>query len=178
MPGTRLPPARKPRGMRGRLLDLREVRHGRGPKSTVTATSGSCSQAAVLGQAEEDVERLDGLARRALDEVVEDADGEHAARSLVAAHVDAEPVAAGDVLGRRRRRHDLDEALAGVRLGVQRVELGLVVGRVGRTWQAARMPRVIGIRWGRKSTGSSRAAAPASPSSCSISATWRWPPTP
>ena len=31
-------------------------------------------------------------------------------------------------------------------------ELGPSTGRVGRTWQADRIPRVIGTRWGRKST--------------------------
>jgi hypothetical protein len=56
-----------------------------------------------LGEAVDEVERLDRLAGRALDEVVEDADREDPPGPRVGRDVDPDVVAAGDVLRRRRR---------------------------------------------------------------------------
>ena len=56
---------------------------------------GELLEAGGLGQAVDEVERLDGLARGALDEVVHDADGEDPAGPLVEADVDPDVVAAG-----------------------------------------------------------------------------------
>ena len=79
----------------------------------------------------DEVERLHGLAGRALDEVVLDADGDDPAGPLVEADVDEHVVAAGRVLGRRRRGHDPDERLARVRGRVELVEL-VLRDRAGR----------------------------------------------
>ena len=68
-------------------------------------------EAGRLGQAVDDVEGLDRLARGALDEVVLDTDGEDPPGPRVEADVDPDVVAARDVLGRGRRRDDRDERL-------------------------------------------------------------------
>ena len=75
-----------------------------------------------LGQAEEDVEGLDRLSGGALDQVVDDAQGQDAAASRVHAAPHATQIAAVDVLGGRRFGDDLNERLVAVRLGVERVQ--------------------------------------------------------
>ena len=55
------------------------------------------------------------------------------------------------MLGGGRVVHDADEGLAAVGPSYRSSSSAWVTGRVGRTWQAERMPRVIGTRWGRKS---------------------------
>ena len=148
-------------------------------------TSGSCSSPAVSGQPVDQVEGLDRLAGGALDQVVDDADGEDPAGPLVDAHVDAAGVAAQDVLGGRGLGHDVDERLVAVGVGVERVELGLRdrAGRadVARRQDAARHRDEVGqeVDAADARVGGRGAGAPASAaSSCSISATCRWPPTP
>ena len=71
---------------------------GQGGERAAGASAGG------LGQAVDDVERLDRLAGGALDEVVEDADREDPAVALVEAAPDPGLVGAEDVLRRRRRR--------------------------------------------------------------------------
>src|SRR5688572_18203209 len=82
-------------------------------------------EAGRLGQAVDEVEGLHGLARGALDEVVLDPDRDDPAGSLVEPDVDEHVVAAGRVLGRRRRGHDADERLVRVRRRVELVEVRL-----------------------------------------------------
>ena len=166
-----LDPGRQPTGLEagrqgGMSLDRWEVRRGRrdgNVRDGGHGTSGSCSRPGRLGQAVDEVERLDRLAGRALDQVVLDADGEDPVGPLVVRDVDQDLVAAGDVLGGRGRRHDGHERLVGVRRRVQRrrARPGSPVAS-GRTWQADRMPRVIGIRCGRKSTAMIPGLAPGS----------------
>jgi hypothetical protein len=101
-----------------------------------------------------------------LDEVVEDADGRRAPsahRPSPRRRASFEPNVCWSPAG----RDDSHERLNVVGVGVEAVELRLGLARVVRTWQAARMPRVIRMRWGRKSM-------PVRPSSYSISPMWQW----
>src|SRR5439155_5962796 len=88
-------------------------------------------EAGGLRQPMDDVEGLYRLAGGALDEVVDDPEGEDSARPCVVPDVDAREVAAGDVLRRRGIGHDLDERLVRVGRRIQVVELFLrdVAGR-------------------------------------------------
>ena len=73
----------------------------------------------------------------------------------------ADLVAAGHVLGRRRRRRRPSRtARPRTPSAYSSSSSAWVTGRVGRTWQADRMPRVIGMRWGRKSTATIPGLAP------------------
>ena len=107
------PPARKPDGM--------AARRSTGGRSGEDAGMGRSEwwswrerqlvEAGRLGQAVDEVERLDRLARGALDEVVLDADRQDPAGPLVERDVDPDVVRARDVLGRGRRGDDRDERL-------------------------------------------------------------------
>src|SRR4029079_19727970 len=85
-------------------------------------------EAGRLGQAVDEVECLDRLARGALDEVVLDADRGDPAGPFIQGDVDPDVVRARDVLGRGWCGDDGDERLVGVGRGVHRVELGLADG--------------------------------------------------
>src|SRR5665647_2653900 len=88
--------------------------------------TGSISdQPFVLGQTGHDVHVLHRLPRRALHQVVDDADDEDAPGALVDVREDAAVVGAGDVLEQRRRLAHLDEGLAGVEFLVQLHDPGL-----------------------------------------------------
>ena len=103
------------------MADLRVVVGGRAGQGA----SGSWSRPAVSGRPWTTLNAWIGLAGRALDEVVEDADGEHAAGPLVHAAEDAELVAAQDVLRGGGVVDDRDERLVAVGLAVDLVELRL-----------------------------------------------------
>ena len=144
----------------GSSLDAWEGRRGRrevGPSMVAViegqGSSGSCSRPAVSGRPWTRLNDWIGLAGGALDEVVLGGEHDDPAGPLVEADVDQHVVGAGRVLGRRRRGDDAHERLVAVGGGIQLVELGLASpARVGRTWLLERMPRAIGMRWGRKST--------------------------
>ena len=82
--------------------------------------------------------------------------------ALVEAAPDAGLVGAEDVLRGGRRVDDRHERLVAVGVAYSSSSSAWVTGRVGRTWHADRMPRVIGMRWGRKSTPATPGFAPSS----------------
>ena len=155
-----------------------------GPSACYGA-SGSCSRPAVSGRPWTRLNAWIAWPAAPLTRLSIDADGEDPAGPLVEADEDPDVVAAGDVLRRRRRRHDRHERLVGVGRRVEGVELGLA-DRAGRPDVAGRQDaaghrdevgqEVDGAR-ARVGAGPAR-AAPIAASSCSISATWRWPPMP
>ena len=147
------PPARNPAGRAARRSTTGSVAGTRARLDRHQGASGQLLEPGRLGQAVDEVERLDRLAGRALDEVVLDTDGDDPPGPLVEADVDVDLVAAGRVLGRRRAAPRPSRTARRRRPSAYRASSSAwVTGRVGRTWPADRMPRVIGMRWGRKST--------------------------
>src|ERR1700675_4236726 len=132
------PPALKPAGMAARrstggrsvedagtgCAEVAMVGMGAGP-AIRSRGQRELFQARRLGQAVNEVERLDRLAGGALDQVVLDADGDDALGPLVVPNVHVDLVAAGHVLGGRWCGDHGHERLNPVGVGVERVELGL-----------------------------------------------------
>ena len=167
---------RRPR--RSTAGSVRRQRRERGAASRSSSSTGfgcygrqrQLLETERLGQAVDEVERLDRLARGALDEVVDHADREDPAGPRVVAD---ERRGRGCCRGRAsspaaRRRPSRTARRRRPRGTARRAPPGST-GRVGRTWQADRIPRVIGIRCGRNVDRAVR-SAPSAASSCSISA--------
>ena len=163
------PPTRRRAARRG-------VHRRGGSSSTGQGSSGSCSSPAVSGRPKTTLNAWTAWPAAPLTRLSSDADGEHPSGALVRGHEDPREVAAVHVLGRGRRVHDLHERLAGdtCRGTAPGARRWSPVGS-GRTCAADRMPRVIGMRWGRKSTASNgrrrarrgeEAAAPARSPRC------------
>ena len=140
----RHPAGREAGGDDGAPLDRREV--GRAIRDGAFGGHGGhrrsgrqreLLEAGGLRQPVDEVERLDGLAGGALDEVVLDADRDDPAGPLVEADVDADLVAAGDVLRRRRarRRPSRTARPRRPRRTARRARPGSRRG-VGRTWRS------------------------------------------
>ena len=161
-PARGLDPGRQPAGREaggdgGSSLDRWEVRRGRrdrgGSRRWSSWRERQLLEAGRLGQAVDEVEGLDRLAGGALDQVVLDADGEDPARSARRASRGSRtsllPVTCLVAGGVATTVTNGSSAYAAA---YSSSSSAWVIGRVGRTWQADRMPRVIGMRWGRKST--------------------------
>ena len=153
------PPATNPAGMRAAARPA-----GRTGESAGSGTSGDRSSvirswcerqlleaAAVSGRPKTRLNAWTAWPAAPLTRLSIDADREDPAGALVDADVTRAWLLPRTCLVAGRSRDDRHERLVGVGRGVQVVELGLAHGRVGRTWQADRIPRVIGMRWGRKS---------------------------
>ena len=177
---------------RGAPLDRREIgrergegRGGRRWSSVLAAygASGSCSRPAGLGQAVDEVERLDRLAGGALHEVVDRRRSRGSGRS---ARRGGRRPGRGCCRGRASwpapRRRPSRTARRRRRRRTASSSSAWLVGRVGRTWPADRMPAghrdQVGQEVDPRRPGSRAGSAPSRASSCSISATWRWPPIP